>query len=884
MRFLFVVASAEYLRYYDSVLRLLASRGHDVSIAVNHVREEKQATFADVSAAVRVLGVVPPRADRWYALARGLRGTFDFVRYLHPDYRDAPALRDRMKRKVLPRPLRWLDRVPSLPAGLLSGVYALLRRLERAVPVSDAIVTFLRQQKPDVVVVSPLIDAASDQVDVVRAARRRGMRVVAGIASWDNLTNKGLLRVEPDLVMVWNEAQKAEAMRYHGIPAGRIAVTGAQLFDRWFERTPSTTREQFCATVGLPADRPFLLYTASSVFIARSEFELPFVRKWIEALRRSEDPRVRNIPVLVRPHPYNFHAWEHADLSDLGQVQVWPRGVYSAVTEQNRSGFFDSMYHAAAVVGVNTSAMIESAIVGRPVFSLTGEFGGTQEGTLHFHHLLPENGGFLRVGRTLDEHIAQLADVLNRPEAAKAETERFVASFVRPHGLDKACTPAVVDTLERAAAAPARPPDVDGLLDRGLRLLLTPVLRLVEIWPAPKSKKVSRKIGKPLTADKAAAGAKRAKAEKLGKADTPVSPRVATNGAIAVSDEARQAFGVYAGVRDAVLAVLEADRRAGSNGTGTPSAYWVEELGNIDYMTDATPVILAKLRHHAFHITGLRPYDYRVPDDEKAALFAQRLRTLTAMGGSELVVPEHPALGGFGYRIDGHLFNLDGLKYLEVLVGMKRAGVLDAFRAVKGRRVAWEIGGGWGGFAYQFTRVFPGTTYVITDLPELFLFSATYLRTVVPGARTLIVGPSTPADVLRAWREHDFVFVPNTRASALPGFEPHLLVNIASFQEMTGAQVAAYVDLAARSRCPWLYSLNRERSRYNDELEAVSALLAARYDVADVSPLDTDYTRAMKKASKAKNKPGAGEQSSDRAAEALTYRHMAGRLRGTPAP
>ena len=38
---------------------------------------------------------------------------------------------------------------------------------------------------------------------------------------------------------------------------------------------------------------------------------------------------------------------------------------------------------------------------------------------------------------------------------------------------------------------------------------------------------------------------------------------------------------------------------------------------------------------------------------------------LMAMGGDELVVPEHPALGGFGYTVDGKLFNLDGLKYLK---------------------------------------------------------------------------------------------------------------------------------------------------------------------------------------------------------------------------
>ncbi len=270
MTFVFVVASPEYLRYYDLVLRELASRGHDVSIGVNHVKEQKQATFEGISDAVLVLGVVPPRRDGWTAFARGLRGTFDFIRYLHPDYRHAPALRDRMKRKVLPRPLRWLDRIGSLGAGTLEVVYAVLRRLERAVPVSDELVAFLQSNRPDVLVVSPLIDAASDQVDLVRAARRLGIRVAVGIASWDNLTNKGLLRVEPDLVLVWNEAQKAEAVRFHGISGDRVVATGAQLFDRWFERTPARDRSAFCAAVGLPDARPFLLYTASSVFIARS--------------------------------------------------------------------------------------------------------------------------------------------------------------------------------------------------------------------------------------------------------------------------------------------------------------------------------------------------------------------------------------------------------------------------------------------------------------------------------------------------------------------------------------------------------------------------------------------------------------------------------------
>jgi hypothetical protein len=157
--------------------------------------------------------------------------------------------------------------------------------------------------------------------------------------------------------------------------------------------------------VGLPDARPFVLFTGSSVFIARSEVEVPFVRRWLEGLRRSSDPMLRAAAVLVRPHPFNADAWVDADFGDLGPVAIWPRQRYTPAEESARTSFFDSLYYSAAIVGINTSAMIEGAILRRPVLSLlTPEFAGTQEGTLHFHYLLPENGGFLRVAHSLDEH------------------------------------------------------------------------------------------------------------------------------------------------------------------------------------------------------------------------------------------------------------------------------------------------------------------------------------------------------------------------------------------------------------------------------------------------------------------------------------------------
>lgn len=463
MKILFVWDSPEYLRFYDSAIEECAARGHDVAIAVINASLKKPVgleglqVYAD---RVRVLGLVPQHEGTWGAVSHGLRGVMDFVRYLHPRFAGATTLRARIKRKVLPAAYHWIDAISQLSASRVHSIERGLMAVERAIPVCRPVADFLREQAPDVMLVSPLIDAASEQVDWIKAAKACGIRSAVCIASWDNLTNKGLMRVEPDLVMVWNDAQKKEAHEYHYIPEARIVATGAQLFDKWFLKRPTRDRDAFCGRVGLPDDRPFLLFTGSSSFISESRAEVAFVRRWIAALRSSDDTRLRDVNVLVRPHPYNCHAWAAESLADLPGAVFYPRRGYNPIDVENRADFFDSIYHSAAVVGINTSAMIEAAIIGRPVFSmLAEEFAGTQEGTVHFHHLLPENGGCVRIASTIDEHVRQLSDRLRDPDAARAETQRFIGSFIRPHGIDRPATPVFVDAIERLAAAPAPAPE-----------------------------------------------------------------------------------------------------------------------------------------------------------------------------------------------------------------------------------------------------------------------------------------------------------------------------------------------------------------------------------------------------------------------------------------
>ncbi len=447
MRILFVMRHAGYVRNFEWVLRLLADRGHRVHLAFERDRPEFPLAVrlaAETDGAI-TWDLAPGRDDRWRALAYGVRQSASYLRYLSPEFHRANKLRRRWGRRT-PRVAVWLAGLPGLRSEpVRRSALSALQAVERRIPRPGAIEEHVRSGSYDLVLLTPLVDGPT-QHDWLRAAKRLGVPGVLAVASWDNLTNKGLTFDVPDRTYVWNGIQEREAIDLHRLPADTVAVVGAHTFDHWFDWKPSTTREEFCARIGLDPSRPFILYVASSGFISRDESAV--VARWLEVLRR--DGELARVGVLVRPHPMKGEIWEDSPIAGLDDVAVWPAaGAYPSDDEQ-RAGLYDSIHHAAAVVGANTSALIDAAIVGRRTYTvLLPELRGAQEDTLHFHYLLPEHGGALTVAHSLEEHVAQLRDVvLSSPEGDEWR-RRFLETFIRPHGLDWPAAPRFVDDLER---------------------------------------------------------------------------------------------------------------------------------------------------------------------------------------------------------------------------------------------------------------------------------------------------------------------------------------------------------------------------------------------------------------------------------------------------
>jgi len=436
---------------------MLVSRGHDVSLVTE--RPEKSSwppsvmRLAEENPRIH-LSLMPSLAsDPWFELTTRFRQARFYLRFLDPMYRGMPALLERAR-----------SRAPRLTIVLAESVLGrrgrrllarVIDQLERATRTPAAFHPYLREMRPDVVVTTPLVVLKTTQLDLARAAIELGIRNLFAVASWDNLSSKGELTFAPQAIAVWNDTQRREVSELHEIDASRVVVTGAQVFDDWFERRPSTTREEFCARAGLRPDRPIVLYVCSAL-LEGSPPEPRFVEPWVRHLRQSHHAVLRDCNILIRPHFKRGGEWDGVSLAGLERVVCWPPLGAVPVDVASKGDYYDSLYHAAAVVGLNTSAMIEAAILDRPVYTvLRPEFRDSQEGTVHFHYLLDGPDALLHAARSFESHADELAAGLEGRDPDPERSRRFVRMFVRPGRPDVSATSCFVDALETLVHDPA---------------------------------------------------------------------------------------------------------------------------------------------------------------------------------------------------------------------------------------------------------------------------------------------------------------------------------------------------------------------------------------------------------------------------------------------
>ena len=455
MKYSFIFTHAGCLRMFDALIKEILDQGDRVSITYTKkpskvgegLSERLLAYNENISFKyLSDMKIKTPDRLRLYILL------VDWLRYFHKDYKNAVALRERVDKMFEKKSsLRMLQGAIKVIVSVFGNLgvrflsHYITRKINEWVP-QKRLVEYFANDNADIYVVSPLVEVASSQVEPVLALHRLGKKVNFVVHSWDNLTNKGLVRLDLFQHYVWNEFQKNELQKYHNVSTKAIKVYGCSAYDAWFDMKPIRTREEFCALNKLDPSKPFVLFTGSSSFISKS-YELEVVDELEKCFGSSNLPSQKDIQILIRPHPQNADIW--SDYEESEKTKICGKNGLMPVADDAKQYYFESIHYSAAVIGINTSAMIEASIIGVPVISIsTRDFEKTQEGTLHFRYL--EHEAKIPVIKNLEELPIKLEYCIDNFDAVREGQVSFISSFIRPLGVNEGVTKVLLRSLKQS--------------------------------------------------------------------------------------------------------------------------------------------------------------------------------------------------------------------------------------------------------------------------------------------------------------------------------------------------------------------------------------------------------------------------------------------------
>jgi len=441
MKILFVFGNAIYFNAYENVVRLLCRNGHYVKILHGEGRRSHPVDLSlrAMKAEVKNCESGPLRLRRkWQWLLYFTRRLLNRTPYLNPQH-PSPWLVNR--KTGFSRPMRILLDIPPAKALLKNKWFQQqLRKVEIAIPPDQAILRWLEEHRPDVVVASPCLYGDHHETEYIKAAGALGIPTIVALYSWDHLMTKGTFHIIPDWTLVWNQVLVDDAVRFHYVPKDKIFITGAPHFDTWFNMQPALDRAAFCRQVGLDPNRPFVTYICSSL----KGNEAKLVEEFARTL--ATNPDTRHLAVLIRPYPSKPRIWDDFEEEN---VVVWPKVGTIPDTPNAKSDYFHTFYYGIATVGISTTAFLEAAVIDRPCVTIMTEAFRYEHRMGHFRYLL--NADFLEGAHSFDEAAHILGDILNGADAKAENRHRFVREFIRPWGMDRSASLVMAKVVETAA-------------------------------------------------------------------------------------------------------------------------------------------------------------------------------------------------------------------------------------------------------------------------------------------------------------------------------------------------------------------------------------------------------------------------------------------------
>ncbi len=294
--------------------------------------------------------------------------------------------------------------------------------------------SYFDKYNPSLVFMAHLFD--EQEVHLLREAKKRAVRTVSLINSWDKVTARCILRLLPDRFITYNEIVKEELMQYDEVLAEDIFVAGIAQYDMYFTE-PAVSRSVFFNRLDIAPEKKLILYGSMGKTFSSSDWDM------IDLLYRLRDAGAfgAGIEILVRFQPNDFI--ERRDIERRPYLHYdYPgtrfgteRGIDWDMSATELSHLRDTLTHMSLLVCYASSLSIDAAIFDKPIIninfevvkSITIQLSPTQYyRTTHYKKAL--GSGSIILVESEHELISAVREYLADPARNREERRRLVAA------------------------------------------------------------------------------------------------------------------------------------------------------------------------------------------------------------------------------------------------------------------------------------------------------------------------------------------------------------------------------------------------------------------------------------------------------------------------
>jgi hypothetical protein len=289
-------------------------------------------------------------------------------------------------------------------------------------------------------------------VPFLAAARRLDLPVVGYVSSWDHTVGKGAITPHAVRYVVQNDVMEEDLVRYHGIPRGRVAVTGWPQTDVFARPRPREAYDAILAGYGLPSSRPVVLVMGNTP--TNAPYEQAFVERlvawWTESGARDR------FSLLLRPHPRD-REWRTRFGAAAGRDGAYVQEPSYTDIETLAT----LLQHGDCVVANAGTILLDSLVNDRPAVCVLYDEGGPPGESWaalnvvgeHYRQLM-ESDAFYRAER-FEDVVAGIERALARPDELAEERRRVARQVVGE--VDGRASARVVDAIVAALPEQADP-------------------------------------------------------------------------------------------------------------------------------------------------------------------------------------------------------------------------------------------------------------------------------------------------------------------------------------------------------------------------------------------------------------------------------------------